>query len=229
MGLLDLFRRKKKLSESESALMDQVAKMLFGGYDAMRAQTMELYELLGKRYPAPTVANNLTWMTSRFHHFEDKSAQGMVIEGQLERPDNTMTEADALMVYKFVVRKSFEKKFPGVPDSVFEEFYKSLGNFDKGATTDVIPGAYGEYGYDLTNPIPTRGVPSNELYLKRLRLLSGESFKWHRIGSFGAPNIEHPIDGYAITLNNGEVLCIIYISHYQRINSNKAPKGFVLE
>lgn len=65
-------------------------------------------------------------------------------------------------------------------------------------------------------------------YLRHLRLLSGENFKWERIGSFGAPNIKHPIDGYEIITENGESLCTIYISPYQRVISSQAPKGFYL-
>ena len=104
-----------------------------------------------------------------------------------------------------------------------------IGENEGGATTDEIPGAYGEYGFDITNPIPTRGITANEVYLKRLSLLSGESIQWKLICSFGADNIAHPIDGYSILNVNGEELCVIYISPYQNTISKKAPKGFYLK
>jgi len=97
------------------------------------------------------------------------------------------------------------------------------------ATSDIIPGAYGEYGYSVTNPIPTRGIPTNEVYLQKLALLSGENFHWRRIGSFSAPNINNPIDGYEIINDKGETLCTIYISPYQNVISNQAPKGFYIK
>lgn len=61
-----------------------------------------------------------------------------------------------------------------------------------------------------------------------MSFLSGEGFKWHRIGSSGAPNINGPIDMYQITTNGGTDLCVIYISPYQSIISQKAPKGFFI-
>ena len=168
-------------------------------------------------------------MTSRFNHVEDKSSVAFVDEGQMKRVDNPFTRDDALKIYKYVAKKQFQKVFPNAPEVMFEKRYKTLGNYEDGATTDVIPGAYGEYGFSVTNPIPTRGIPSNEIYLKSLSLLSGEPFHWERIGSFGAPNIENPIDGYEIISDRGENLCTIYISPYQKTISKTAPKGFYIK
>ena len=80
-----------------------------------------------------------------------------------------------------------------------------------------IPGTSGEYGYCVTNPIPTKGIPANETYLKRLALLSGEKFHWERIGSTSVSNIKNPIDIYNIISDRGELLCTIYIYHLIRI------------
>lgn len=228
MGLFNLFRRKHKLTQSENQLMDQMANMLFGGLDQMREQINELYDLLNHRYSHRQVANALTWMTSHFSHSEDKSSQSMVDEGQMMRRDNPFSREDALTIYNFVVNKHIAKMFPGAPAEVLNAMFVGLGNSEDGASTDVIPGAYGEYGFCLTNPIPTKGIPANEVYLRRLALLSGEPFHWERIGSFGAPNIKHPIDAYEIISESGKTLCTIYISPYQKVISNKAPKGFYL-
>ena len=168
-------------------------------------------------------------MTLRFSREGDKSAYAIVDNGQLRRHDNPFNREDAIVLYKYVVRKSVEKNMPNASKEIFDKLYESLGNFEKGATTDIIPGAYGEYGLCVTNPVPTRGIPSNEVYLGKLSLLSDEPFHWRRVGSFGAPNIEHPIDGYEIITNDGNTLCTIYISPYQRIISNTAPKGFYIK
>lgn len=229
MGLFHFFKKKTRLSKEQNELMDKVAEMLFGGLNQMREQVKELSSLLGKRYSPGQVANALTWMTSRFYHEEDKSSIALVDEGQMKRADNPFTRNDALKLYKYVAKKQFHKAFPSAPEVMFEEMYKTLGNYEDGATTDVIPGAYGEYGLCVTNPIPTRGIPSNETYLKSLSLLSGEPFHWKRIGSFGAPNIENPIDGYEIITDCGENLCTIYISPYQKTISKTAPKGFYIK
>lgn len=123
----------------------------------------------------------------------------------------------------------FERSFGSDNELAFQEFYKSIGNMDGGVTTDEMPEGFGEFGLCVTNPVPVRGIPANEVYLSRLRLLSGEDFSWKRIGSFGANNIGQPIDGYQITTKSGTDLCVIYISPYQNTISNKAPKGFYLK
>lgn len=229
MGLFNFFRKKPRLSEEQNQLMDKLSEMQFGGKEQMRVQIRELYELLGRRYDMGKVANALTWMTMRFNREGDKSMQGLVDEGQLHRPDNAFTRDDVIKIYRYVAKKSFLKLVPNGTDEIFESMLQTLGNTDKGASTDVISGAYGEYGLCVTNPIPTRGIPSNEVYLRKLALLSGESFHWERIGSFGAPNIENPIDGYEIISDSGDTLCTIYISPYQRVISNTAPKGFYIK
>lgn len=222
--------KKPSLTSEESQLMDKMAEMLYGGLENMRKQISEVCTLLCNRYKPGEVANALTYMTSGMMRRDDKSVGAMVDEGQMRRPNNPFTRPDAIAIYKYVIRQSFRKQFPGMSDSMLDEALKGVtGDNPDGATTDVIPGAYGEYGFDATNPIPTRGIPSNEVYLSRLSLLSGELIKWERIGSFGAPNIKNPIDGYSIMDKNGIELCVIYISPYQNIISKKAPKGFYLK
>ena len=196
--------------------------------DQMRDQIKELSGLLGNRYNLGQVANALTWMTSNFNHECDKLSFALVDDGQLKRVDNPFLKEDALLIYRYVAKKKFQKAVPDAPEVMFENMYESPGNYEEGATTDVIPGAYGEYGLCVTNPIPTDGIPSNETYLSSLSLLSGEPFYWERIGSFAAPNIEHPIDGYEIISDSGDNLCTIYISPYQKSISRKAPKGFYI-
>ena len=221
-------RKSGKMTPNEQKIFDKMNKMLYGGTEQFEEQTLELYKILGMKYKPEQIANALTWMSLQFTKEGDKSEYGLVDEGQMRRPTNSFTKEDAITIYRYVAKKSFQKILPDAPEDMFEVLFANLGNSDEGCTTDVIPGAYGEYGFDLTNPIPTRGVPSNETYLHRLRLLSGEQIKWERIGSFGAPNIKHPIDGYKVMTENGESLCTIYISPYQRVISNQAPKGFYL-
>lgn len=215
-------------SLGEKEVFDKMADFLFGGLDEMREQINEAYEMFGHRYKQAQIANALTWMTMRFNRMNDKSAVAMVDEGQMCRPDNPFNKEDATKLYRFVVKKTFLNNNPNATDEVVESFYKSLGNNTDGATTDVIPNAYGEYGFDVTNPIPTRGVPANKVYLKKLSLLSNEPFQWERIGSFSAPNIKKPIDGYEIITDDGERLCTLYISPYQSVISNTPPKGFYI-
>ena len=84
----------------------------------------------------------------------------------------------------------------------------------------------GEFGLEITNPIPTFGVPANEIYLNKLLLPNGLKPRWRRIGSTSTFSITKSIDMYEIFDNQGETVCTLYINPYHLKISNKIPKGF---
>jgi len=96
-----------------------------------------------------------------------------------------------------------------------------------GCNSDEIPEGYGEYGLEVTNPIPVQGIPEANLYLQKLRW-QGQPVTWDRLGSFGAKNIKMPVDCYQLSDQNSRTVGTIYISPYHRKMSNKAPVGFTL-
>ena len=96
-----------------------------------------------------------------------------------------------------------------------------------GTDQDEMPEGYGEFGLEITNPIPTASIPDSYFYLDRLRTLSGEKITYDRIGGMKAPNIKHTVDGYSISAN-GKQIAIIYICAYNKKTSSKAPKSFKL-
>lgn len=104
----------------------------------------------------------------------------------------------------------------------FEEISKN------GTDQDVIPWGIGEFGLEVTNPIPVHGIFGSRSYLSRLRTMNGDAIEFERIGSIFEPNvIKSPVDVYKIK-NNGMEIATLYISPYHKKNSNKAPKGFRL-
>jgi hypothetical protein len=98
---------------------------------------------------------------------------------------------------------------------------------DEGTDLDTIPDGYGEFGLEVTNPIPVNTLLGNMAYLGSLRTLAGEKVQYERVGSTGTPNIEKPIDMYEIFVN-GNQITTLYISPYNKKNSERAPKGFKL-
>ena len=87
-----------------------------------------------------------------------------------------------------------------------------------------VPGAYGEFGHDATNPIPTKGIPGQIAYLAKLRTENGVTVEYERKGHTRAENIKHPIDMYEIR-ENGEYVCMLHLCPYYKENSAIAPKG----
>ena len=96
-----------------------------------------------------------------------------------------------------------------------------------GTGSDEMPKGYGEFGLEITNPIPTSSVPDSYFYLSKLRTNDGSEITYKRIGSMEAPNIDQIIDGYVLYLNNKEITKI-FICPYNKRTSTKAPKGFKL-
>ncbi len=97
-----------------------------------------------------------------------------------------------------------------------------------GCETDEIPGGYGEFGYDIANPIPTKTVFGSTSYLAKLRLPEGTKVLYERQGSVSSPVSPDPVDAYNILHPDGRQLAVLYLSPYQMRNSEKAPRGFGL-
>ena len=96
-----------------------------------------------------------------------------------------------------------------------------------GTDQDEMPEGYGEFGLEITNPIPTSSIPQSYLYLNRLRTINNLTVTYNRIGPMQAENIKSIIDGYSI-FANGKQIATLYICPYNKKTSTKAPKGFKL-
>ncbi|MBN1187459.1 MAG: hypothetical protein JXB49_34605 [Bacteroidales bacterium] len=108
------------------------------------------------------------------------------------------------------------------------ELYDIMHNMnEEGTDQDMIPNGYGQFGYDVTNPIPVNTIFGNTAYLGRLRTLEGIKVTYVRIGSFTSPLSNYPIDGYEI-FDGGQKIAVLYIDPSNKKNSQKAPKNFKL-
>lgn len=98
-----------------------------------------------------------------------------------------------------------------------------------GTDQDVIPWGIGEFGLEVTNPIPIKGRSGRMSYMEKIRPLNSSEFAWEEElpSSVRAPNIEHPIDKYVISIEDKNFVPI-YMSIYHKKTSDKAPKGFKL-
>ena len=104
------------------------------------------------------------------------------------------------------------------------DFYALMNK--NGTAENIIPNGNGRFGYDATNPIPTNSILGSQAYLEKLRDKDGKTIKYERLGSTFVSNISNPICVYKIYSLNDIELAVVYISHYQKTISNKAPEGF---
>ncbi|OJJ19029.1 hypothetical protein BKI52_19610 [marine bacterium AO1-C] len=91
---------------------------------------------------------------------------------------------------------------------------------------DEIPGTTGKFGLEVTNPIPTFGVPGIYLYLHNLHLPDGQATKWERTHAVTASNIATMIDEYKVYDMENNFICNLYLTPYHKKVSEKAPEGF---
>lgn len=109
-----------------------------------------------------------------------------------------------------------------------KDLYEAVNKLNEGGTDqDSLPNGYGEFGYDITNPIPVNTVFGNTAYLSRLRTLDGVKVEYKRIGSSISPISDHPVDGYEI-FADGQKMAVLYLDPYNKKNSGKAPRNFKL-
>ncbi|MFZ1320014.1 MAG: hypothetical protein WAT71_00515 [Ignavibacteria bacterium] len=148
----------------------------------------------------------------------------------------------SLLAVILILLITFLKYRKRKPRSAFEELqstdgYKDLKNLfdmqkklmgEQGTDLDVMPEGFGEFGLEITNPIPTSTVFGSNAYLGSLLTTDGIKVGYERIGSMSVENIPNIIDGYRIFKNNEEI-CTLYLCPYNKKNSTKAPEGFELE
>lgn len=219
-----------KKKENEDKIDGLINKLFSGERNEINRQVKELKEEMGYdpeyfRFSTDDIEDALIYMTTLFAVSTKKSSDA-IIGSTIRRTHNKMNIHILRLIYKYVARQRFIQICGSNNDVLFEAFLQSIGNIKDGCTTDVIPGAFGEYGLCKTNPIPVKGIVANEIYLRQLELESGECIKWHRIGSTISDNINGCIDMYHISSVSNVDICVLYISPYQSTISRTAPKGF---
>jgi len=225
MGLFDFLKPKK--TELEKT-MEELDKNLFpGGNKQKMVGGQKILKITGPKFDLPTAVNIYVKAKVRFEISEDKTPDRHIPSIMIDAGQK-ISKNEAEKIFESVVLEKI-----GFSDNSGEEddlaaalMAGMMGIGNKGYDLDEIPGGYGEFGLTKTNPVPVKGIISNEIYLKRLRAPEGNPITWKRLGSTGAPNIEESIDIYEIKNSYGQVISTIYISPYHKRISNKAPRGF---
>lgn len=90
----------------------------------------------------------------------------------------------------------------------------------QGGAVDENPGASGEFGRSLNNPIPVNGPSGELIYLSRLLTDYGEKVYFHRLGS------KNSVDVYELVSQSGDFWDILYVDMYHSRKTTKAPAGY---
>lgn len=104
----------------------------------------------------------------------------------------------------------------------------NMGLGSEASTGDEIENSSGRFGFDVNNPIPVNGIDMIDDYFSKLRLITGESISFKRIGSVGSEKLPFPVDKYEINNSENQPIAILFVYAYQGGKSAKAPEGFRL-
>ena len=85
---------------------------------------------------------------------------------------------------------------------------------------DSVPGATGEFGLSVTNPIPVNGPIGEVTYLSALELIDGRSVWAHRLGS------RDRVDIFEAVSEDGKNWFVLFLTPYFSRKSKYAPAGF---
>jgi hypothetical protein len=154
---------------------------------------------------------------------DDRMIKNIIIDS-----GNILTYPEATDIFKFCVF-GFEEPSKDNDKAMLEMLMAGFGTNNDGLDVDELPNGFGEFGHSVTNPIPVKGIVSNEKYLSKLRTQNGERITWQRERSVKSENIEHAIDVYNIFNAELNHIADLYISPYHKRISNKIPKGFISE
>ena len=221
MGFFDIFKRKKEPAMPEA--LAKVFKLYFpNGIEQQKSLTEELRKKLGSRYSYEVVANNYVFVLTCLFKDEDKTSEAIINRVQ-NRPNNKLSESDILIIYNHAISNNEQLS------EAFSLLTLMERKCENGTSEDMMPEGYGEFGLEITNPIPIHGIPENEIYLKKLRLNDGSKISWKRIGSCSPKNIDSIVDNYLIFDSKGDEVCNLYLCPYNLRTSHKTPKGFIFE
>ena len=157
--------------------------------------------------------------------FENDEITQTIITNDLRSKNLTYIECFNIIGFILSDNEKYESQNNEIIDSMVNSAFNAK---NEGYDLDMIPEGHGEFGLSLSNPIPVKGIISNEIYLKKLRTDTGEQISWKRQGSTRSLLIPNPIDVYHIFNQKGEFLTKLFISPYHKKISGIAPKGFII-
>lgn len=105
-----------------------------------------------------------------------------------------------------------------------------------GADCDQLPGAFGEFGREISNPVPVNGAKGEIKYLAKLRGKGGLPVLFHRIGSMSSPVTPHSVDAYELLRSDDESGSlrprydkwdVLYLDMYHPRRSELAPSNYI--
>ena len=225
MGLFDFFKKKKQdnfLANLPPAMRQAFAVLFPNGNADHDRQLDELCKHFGNKYKREDIDSNLIFILTGYLITGDSKTKESCIDKVMNRKVHTMSREDVEYLYTYALT-NHPKLAPILAlTSIMDDMSED------GCDTDTIPGGQGMFGYDPDNPIPTHGVTGSYEYLDHLRDVKGYPVKYKRLGTTESLLFNHPLDAYELTSPGIYLPLVIYISAYQKRNSQLSPSDLIL-
>ncbi len=230
-----MFWKKNKPKSPDEDNFDVLEKKIFpGGTQEKLFRTQKVVEICnGKLLPQEALlvyTKAKVRFTIASVNYDGETHRGRtaddLIQRTIEDSGGKLGFLESVSVNAYAV---FDKVDPVVNsyESLKIMLLSAFGSDTQGYDCDVIPFAVGEFGLEVTNPIPIRGIGGIQIYFRRLRRENGENVVCKRARGIKEANTL-PVDEYDIFSQAGHFLTKLYVSPYHQRISKKAPKGFKL-
>jgi hypothetical protein len=234
MGLFKFFKKNKSTNNAElNALMDKTLKDIFpNGQKDIDERTNVLLRILNNKIDVKTAKTILMRSSSICYTgnlrgaFDVERLRQHLAGYCLQYFDEKSLQDFYILLVDTILKPKELDWVSMMPKEFAQLIVQQIKSNPQATITDEIYGTVGEFGLEPSNPVPVYGVPSNEVYLGRLRTLDSMPIKWDRVGSMQHESINEPIDNYNVFDSKGNKIANIYISPYHLHTSLKAPKGF---
>jgi hypothetical protein len=235
MGLFNFFKKNKSVNNPElNEILGKMTNAIFpNGQQDIDERTNALLRILNNKVDVQTAktivlkSSSICYTSSsRGNPFETERLRQHLAGYCLQYFDEKQLQDFYILLVNTVLKPKELDWASMMPKEFAQLILHQIKSNPQATVTDEIYGTVGEFGLEPSNPVPVYGVPSNEVYLGRLRTLDGMPIKWDRVGSMRHESINEPIDNYNIFDSKGIKIANIYISPYHLHTSLKAPKGF---
>jgi hypothetical protein len=204
MGLFNFLLKPKK-----PTLRDEMDKLLFpGGAQEYLIKSNVVVQLSNGKLNLAE-AGETSWQVkylifTKVRTYDGQKNRGLNGEEFIQTIVNnskdrlTRSEAAGIILYHIVNKIELETEAERILKQHCDVIY---GSDSWGCDLDEIPGGFGEFGFEPSNPIPVRGIASVTIYFGGLRTQNGHPVEHKRTGSFDVPNIAGKVDEYNLSQN----------------------------
>ncbi len=234
MGLFNLLKRKKSTNNAklDAFIINTLKETFPNGQKDIDERTNALLRILNYKVDTKTAktivmkSSSICYTSNLRGAFDIERLRSHLAGYALQYFDEKSLQDFYILLVDTVLKPKEIDWVSMMPKEFAQIVLQQIKSNPQATVTDEIYGTVGEFGLELSNPVPVYGVASSRVYLGRLRTLDGMPIKWERLFSTKHESINLPIDVYNIFDSKGNEIANIYISPYHLRTSLKAPKGF---